>query len=641
MKKFLVSLLTLMMGASMFFVVGCACNHDFVIENTADEYLSSPATCTAKAKYFYSCECGAKGKDTFEHGTLLAHAYTVENATEEYLSSPASCLVKAKYFYSCECGAKGENTFEVGTLLAHAYTVENATEEYLSSPASCLVKAKYFYSCECGAKGENTFEVGVKQGHVYNGEGCTVCDFRFDENSTSVGSSPLDSSITVDEQYAYRENAAMPIVSINTDSGEDIVTKEYIEAKISVSNCDEAYIFEDVAADVKVRGNATANYPKKPFRIKFNKKQTMLGLNDGLKAKSWVLLAEYGDISMMKQSLGLYLGQGLLGSDELYCSDFMHVEVYVNGDYRGVYLLVEQQQVNEGRVNIFEAEDGYQGVDIGYFFELDGYYAGEDFLQQFTIDYEYSLTLAGGKDTLNFMRGYAIKSDIYSADQKKFLAKITKNIYDIIYDAVYRDHSDLTIAPYKTLDENGDVVTDSSIQTAKQAVEGIVNLQSFVDTYILNQIAVDADMGWSSFLLSIDMSATGDKKLTLQAPWDFEHCFGGRNEPEVDAVNQPFVIDHAPMTLSNPWLMILSNETWFQQMVYDKWTEVKDGGLFVGAINMIDTYVTLYNSQYTANQKRWSGDGAEFTAENVASIKTWLQKRWNFLNNFFATFDHR
>lgn len=548
---------------------------------------------------------------------------------QEVVVAP-TCLEEGYTLHTCECGKEYKD--KTTKALGHKFNQKNTANAYIKS-ANCGEIATYYYSCACGEKGGESFTYGVKVSHSYNADGCTRCDFRFNANSQFLGVNPYDSSI--ESTFSFRQNQVMPTVSISTESGEDILTKDYVSASISVGNCDDKYILNNVSAKVKVRGNATATYEKKPFRIKFNKKQYMLGLNDDLKAKSWVLLAEYGDLSAMEQSLGLYLGKNILGED-LYCSDFIHVEVYVNGEYRGVYLLVEQQQINSSRIDINEADEGYQGVDIGYFFELDGYYYGEDPLQQFTINYEYPLTLANGSVTLNFMNGYAIKSDIYSQAQKDYLAKVVKNIYDIVYNALYVDHSNLWYSPYLTLNSNGDIANDYSITNPRQAIAKVVNIESFVKTYILNQIAMDADMSWSSFLLTIDMSEDGDKRLTLQAPWDFEHAFGGRNEPYVDAVNQPYNTDWAPMALSNPWLMILSNEDWFKQEVYNEWTELKEQGLFVSAMQMIDCYSIMYQEQYANDHQLWYNQG--FTQSNVLEIKQWLDVRVNFLNTLFASF---
>ena len=49
--------------------------HSYTEKNTDEKYLKTPATCTAKAVYYYSCSCGNKGTETFESGDMLAHSW--------------------------------------------------------------------------------------------------------------------------------------------------------------------------------------------------------------------------------------------------------------------------------------------------------------------------------------------------------------------------------------------------------------------------------------------------------------------------------------------------------------------------------------------------------------------------------------
>ena len=90
--------------------------HAFTAEVATDKYLVSRATCTAKAKYYYSCACGEKGTTTFEYGEMLPHTYDKQVTTDEYLATPATNTEKAKYYYSCTCGKKGTATFEYGNV---------------------------------------------------------------------------------------------------------------------------------------------------------------------------------------------------------------------------------------------------------------------------------------------------------------------------------------------------------------------------------------------------------------------------------------------------------------------------------------------------------------------------------------------
>nr|MCR4698833.1 CotH kinase family protein [Bacilli bacterium] len=251
--------------------------------------------------------------------------------------------------------------------------------------------------------------------------------------SSSLETSSLPSSVEEESlfKYEYHAPASLPKISITTtDNSNDFATVptrlnkwDYVDAKVSVSNCDETYQLDEVDAGVKVRGNYTADYSKKPFRIKFNKKQKMLGLNDDLKVKSWVLLAEVKDASMLHNAYSFCLGNQLLGQQGLYCSDFVPVSLEINNTYWGMYLLCEQQQVNSGRVDIMDVEDlddeqgnHYLGNDIGYLFEYDGYYEqeGEDGDPTFTINHPQDNipTFKGGSAWCG-QHGYTIKSTIY------------------------------------------------------------------------------------------------------------------------------------------------------------------------------------------------------------------------------------
>ena len=143
-------------------------SHTYNKQVATQKYLKSAATCTAKAVYYFSCECGEKGTQTFEYGNKLPHTFNKQIAEEKYLKSAATCTAKATYYYSCVCGEKGTQTFEYGEKLPHTYDKQVAEEKYLKSMATCTAKATYYYSCECGEKGTQTFEYGEKLPHTYD-----------------------------------------------------------------------------------------------------------------------------------------------------------------------------------------------------------------------------------------------------------------------------------------------------------------------------------------------------------------------------------------------------------------------------------------------------------------------------------------
>ncbi|OUM57287.1 hypothetical protein PIROE2DRAFT_65088 [Piromyces sp. E2] len=162
----------------------------------------------------------------------------------------------------------------------------------------------------------------------------------------------------------------------------------YEDCSITLEDTDGSKLLNGVKGKVKVRGNWTSNYPKKGLRISFEESQSLLGLNNGGKFKSWVLLAEYKDGSMLRNKSVFQYSRDILGADGYYSSDSTLVELRINDEYFGVYLLAEQQQINKGRVNINKCEDNYTGTDIGYFLEYDnGYSIYEDKIQSFVVNF--------------------------------------------------------------------------------------------------------------------------------------------------------------------------------------------------------------------------------------------------------------
>ena len=111
---------------------------------------------------------------------------------------------------------------------------------------------------------------------------------------------------------------------------------------------------------IRGRGNSTWMEDKKPYKIKLNKKQNLLGMG---KNKHWILLANRFDNSGMRNKMTYWLGDKL-GDDGNYLEftpQSVPVEVVMNGDYYGTYYLTEQIRIGESRVDIDDLEDEETG----------------------------------------------------------------------------------------------------------------------------------------------------------------------------------------------------------------------------------------------------------------------------------------
>ena len=145
----------------------------------------------------------------------------------------------------------------------------------------------------------------------------------------------------------------LPTVVINTEGAQEIVSKEEeISSNVYIISENGTKILSTSDTGVRGRGNASWLYfPKKPYRLKFDSKQSPLGAPAS--AKKWTLISNYSDKSLMRNILAFEISRRV---GQVY-TPFCHpVDVVVNGEYRGCYQLCDQVEAASGRV---PAKDGY------------------------------------------------------------------------------------------------------------------------------------------------------------------------------------------------------------------------------------------------------------------------------------------
>lgn len=357
---------------------------------------------------------------------------------------------------------------------------------------------------------------------------------------------------------------------------------DYYDCTVTVDNYDgEDLGIVDKNCQIKVRGNYTANYAKKPFRLKFEKKTRMPGFEGSF--KNWVLLAEVKDQSLQRNSYAFYLSKLLLESEGLYVSDFRPVELYfIDGtgsrQYWGSYILAEQQEVKSDRIDITDisdmpSEDGiegnYTGTDIGYFFEYDAYYheEGPSGDPTFTMNYfNNSFRRFNSTSYSNpTQTGYTIKSDLSGKDKTKqlsFIKSYMENVYQILYRATYNDQA-------YVFNDTFTAISPSNSLTPREAIGRVIDINSLVGTYIYSEVVCDPDIDWSSFYMDVDFGPTAkDNLLRFEAPWDFDSCFAVRRDYPTSPTGY-----YAAYAI-NPWLGVIVNNDWFMDLVKDKYRDL-------------------------------------------------------------------
>ena len=508
---------------------------------------------------------------------------------------------------------------------------------------------------------------------------CSVCNYQQTRGT----------NILPDLKFTFDKNN--PDADFATKATKGDLSRPEVGGTYSLSNCDSKYAFEGVTGGMKVRGNQTANWSKKAFRMKFDSKINLLGLNGGQKYKKWILLADAKDTTLSRSLMGLYLSQRISETEtQIWVADFTPVNVYLNDQYWGFYYLCEQKEVKEGRINLPEPATGYKGVDIGYCFELDHYadsagsqgeaseFAkgadGDPTFRVRYLDHEGNENMQQGRPSGSLATGqvytYTMLSDItdcteptkhcqadYSkvgsngkpsspytktsnSDQLSFIRGRMEALYTVLYAA------GKGIA--KDVDANNNVIdTTLSVQ---QTMEKNFDLDAWVDGYIINAVCIPPDLGYSSFYMSFDNSPSGDKRLRFDCPWDFDSNFGNRNGLYLNSQGDEYCNN-----TYNTWLYSLSKLTFFKNMVKAKWNAIRNANVFENMFTLLRAHFKNNDGEIKRNHFKWpQNDAAHQPPNNFDEIRSpfkdpaqykqaedetisWVSKRVNYLESKWGT----
>jgi Spore coat assembly protein len=388
----------------------------------------------------------------------------------------------------------------------------------------------------------------------------------------------------------------LPVVLINTETGKDVQSKtEYIGAGISMFNGGDTAVTWN--AEIRGRGNNTWSYAKKSYKVKFAEKQQPFGLGSG-DNRVWVLLANQCDQSLLRNHFAFELAKSF---DKIeFAPSSTSVEVYLNGEYRGVYLLAEEIKVGSSRVDV---DDNTDEVDTGYLVELSAYAAG---------DWIFNVG----------SRQYQVRSDL-STDQ----ATATKQ-YQFISDY---------------MNKCWDAVNSGN----REEIEKLIDIDAYVDTYLVEEITKNLDLGWDSYYLHKDKGG----KLVLGPMWDFDLSFGNSNEGCQYYTDIYAGVD-SRNGLGNPWYTQASKLDWFRELVVQRWDKVYDSIVSKLPAQILAEGQRGYNS-YCRNFLKWQifGTVQNRETELITSLKNykehyeyfseWVKNRIEWLDNYYHTDEYK
>lgn len=215
---------------------------------------------------------------------------------------------------------------------------------------------------------ETVFQPIDTSGKIYSPESWNEIDsihLYHDESEALIMDLATEKGLNLSydlSSYHIFNGQAVPLVVITTEEElEQIPDKiNYKKANIEIKGFG---VYDDFSNEVSIRGRGNSSWTlsdKKPYRLKFDKKVSLCGLN---KAKSFVLTANWTDESLMQNSIASFIGKMF---NIPYTHTYIPVDVILNGVYRGSYLLTNKPGINAGSVDIDEDNSVMWELDINF-----------------------------------------------------------------------------------------------------------------------------------------------------------------------------------------------------------------------------------------------------------------------------------
>lgn len=325
---------------------------------------------------------------------------------------------------------------------------------------------------------------------------------------------------------------------------------------------------------IKGRGNGSWTRDNKPYILQLSGANAMLGMAP---AKKWILLSSSLDVSNIRNKLVYDFAE----QTNLYWTpDCEYVDLYLNGEYAGLYLLTEKIEISEARLDLNEN---------AYLFALETAVAPDNLGDHFSTE-------SGQK--------IEISNPAHLTDQE--------------------------IDGFHTYIQS----VENAILSGSGGLFDKIDLDSWVRKYLIEEIFINLDAGLNSQYFYLDEGLSA--KIFAGPIWDYDNTLG--NKPWL-AIQNPACFyaskaQHSPVS-NTPWYAALyHNEIFYQRLV-----EIYQSEYLPLLDDLIDHGISALSDRIERaavnNNIRWASllKGRESYQEDVQYIQTFLKERVGFLNS--------
>lgn len=386
---------------------------------------------------------------------------------------------------------------------------------------------------------------------------------------------------------------SIPILTIDT-GGVPILNKEtWVPA---------TYILDGqvIPGDIRGRGNSTWTMPKKPYNMRLTSTTSLLGMTG---AKRWSLLANYADVSMIRNTIALEIGSRMAGLAWTPHSRF--VTVVLNGVDQGLYLLIEPVRMETGRV-AGSAASGSTGLALTGNYLLESDFHNDAPKSWFTAH-----------DGLSMMMDTPDGTDAtHGENQFVYIRNWIDNFESVLYGAGWLDPT--------------------------TGYASLIDRASFIDFYLVAELCANVDAGLPGSVKLVKTRDTADTlgRLFLGPLWDYDLSMGktwNTYSPEgwwVRDTTQPVT---GATQKGMPWIRRMMDDPDFKAALVTRW------GQMVTLLADLPAFIDRMG-QMVAIQRRddyivWEQGDHVYTTwkTETAQLKTWIAARMTWITANIGT----
>ncbi len=420
------------------------------------------------------------------------------------------------------------------------------------------------------------------------------------------------------------EEINFPSMNIITDNNQEIVDDPKINAELIVI---EDEIETKYNIGIEIRGSSSQSFPKKSygFETKTSDYSDDLDVSIGgfTEEEDWILYGPYSDKSLIRNKLTFDLSNAI----GFKASNTKFYNLSINGDGRGLYVLMEKIKRDSNRVDI--SKNNSESVDAGYIIKIDkptgdGELCSTCYDSSFSFRSNFDTNGNESSDSeIYFVYDYPKPKNI-TEDQKQFIFSIINEFESILASDNFDDPID--------------------------GFEKVIDVDTFIDFFIMNEITKNPD----GFRLSTYMNRDSGGKLKMGPIWDFNLAFG--NVDYCDGMNpEGWIYNFNSICPSDIWQVPfwwrrLMESPSFKNKLKDRWLALRSNILSDPSIDSrIDAYLEYLNTNKVIDQNfyRWTILGqyvwpnyfvGSTHESEINFLKNWIDQRLNWMdgqiNNF-------